>query len=61
MNKLYDLRFVIGIFFLIVGVLLIGYAFISEGLFEYKMKINLACGVLFSCFAAIMLALKNQE
>jgi uncharacterized membrane protein HdeD (DUF308 family) len=61
MNKLYDLRFVIGIFFLIVGVLLITYAFISEGFFEYKMKVNLACGILFSSFGLLMFALKQKK
>ncbi|KQO20693.1 hypothetical protein ASF10_16610 [Flavobacterium sp. Leaf82] len=61
MNKLYDLRFVIGVFFLIIGVLLIGYAFVSESFSEYKMKINLYCGLLFSSFGLLMLLLKKNK
>lgn len=61
MNKLYDLRFVIGVFFLIIGVLLIGYAFVSGSFPEYKMKVNLCCGLLFSLFGLFMLVLKKKK
>ena len=40
MNKLFDLRIVIGIFFLIIGFLLMGYAFLSDGSLEENNKIN---------------------
>jgi len=51
MNKLFDLRFVIGIFFLIIGILLLGY-----GLFSSRtMEVNKWCGILFISFGAFML------
>lgn len=61
MNKLYDLRIVIGIFFLIIGLLLIGYAFLSDDSLEENSKINLYCGVLFSSFGLLMLLLKTKR
>lgn len=60
MNKLYDLRIVIGIFFLIIGFLLIGYAFLSDDL-EENNKINLYCGLLFAAFGLLMLLLKTKK
>lgn len=61
MNKLYDLRIVIGIFFLIIGFLLIGYAFLSEDTLEGNKRINLYCGFLFSSFGLLMLLLKSRR
>ncbi|MFV8346167.1 hypothetical protein [Flavobacterium sp. ZB4P13] len=60
MNKLFDLRFVIGLFFLIIGLLLLGYAFLSDAT-EYKMKVNLYCGLLFSSFGLVMFMLKQKN
>jgi drug/metabolite transporter (DMT)-like permease len=51
MNKLLDLRFVIGIFFLVVGVLLLVYSFMSN----VSHPVNRWCGVVFIIFSAIML------
>lgn len=60
MNKLFDLRFVIGLFFLIIGLLLIGYSFLSD-FTEYKKEVNLYCGLLFSSFGLLMLMLKQKN
>ena len=60
MNKLFDLRFVIGLFFLIIGLLLIGYAFLSNAT-EYKKEVNLYCGLLFSSFGLLMLLVKKKN
>lgn len=60
MNKLFDLRFVIGLFFLIIGLLLLGYAFLSD-VAEYKMKVNLYCGLLLVSFGLLMFALKKKK
>ena len=60
MNKLFDLRFVIGLFFLIIGLLLIGYAFLLDTI-EYKKEVNLYCGLLFSSFGLIMFMLKQKN
>ena len=51
MNKLFDLRFVIGIFFLVVGLLLIVYSFMSS-VFH---PVNRWCGIVFIIFSVIML------
>ncbi|MNY63353.1 hypothetical protein D3C86_2002970 [compost metagenome] len=61
MNKLYDLRIVIGIFFLIIGFLLMGYAFLSDGSLEENNRINLYCGLLFSSFGLLMLLLRTKR
>lgn len=56
MNKFFDLRFVIGLFFLIVGLLLLGYALFSTGA-AYKKEVNLYGGILLASFGTIMLTL----
>lgn len=61
MNKLYDLRIVIGIFFLIIGFLLMGYAFLLDDSLKENIKINLSCGLLFSSFGLLMLLLKTKR
>lgn len=60
MNKLFDLRFVIGLFFLIIGFLLIGFG-VFLGSVEYEKEVNLYCGLLFALFGLIMLLLKQEE
>ncbi len=57
MNKLIDLRFVIGLFFLVVGILLFIYHFFITGETE---GVNLWCGILFIVFAIIMLLLSRE-
>lgn len=58
MNKLFDLRFVIGLFFFIVGILLIAYHFIFS---VAKEDINLWCGALFILFGIIMILLSGKK
>jgi uncharacterized SAM-binding protein YcdF (DUF218 family) len=60
MNKLFDLRFVIGLFFLIIGLLLIGYASFLDST-VYKREVNFYCGLLFSAFGVIMFLLKKKN
>ena len=50
MKKLMDLRFVIGIFFLTAGVLLLGYAFLNSA----GATINTWCGILYVVFGGGM-------
>jgi hypothetical protein len=55
MNKILDLRFVIGAFFTIVGLLLIGYAITSsEGAAQ---SVNRWCGITFTIFGISMIIL----
>jgi len=53
MNKLFDLRFVIGIFFIVIGAILIVYGFLSKQL----TTVNEWCGVMFLVFGLFMLFL----
>ena len=55
MNKFFDLRFVIGIFFLAVGILLLLYSFTNPTI-EHA-TVNRWCGIAFMVFALIMIAL----
>jgi hypothetical protein len=62
MNKFFDLRFVIGIFFLAVGILLLLYSFTNPTVMHAA--VNRWCGIVFMIFALIMIALafgKNQS
>jgi uncharacterized membrane protein YidH (DUF202 family) len=69
MNKILDLRFVIGVFFTIVGLLLLGYSFadhtagqwdlnktIGRG-YEDHSSINRWCGIIFAIFGIVMILL----
>ncbi|MCZ2460361.1 MAG: hypothetical protein LC128_12150 [Chitinophagales bacterium] len=58
MNKLFDLRFVIGCFFLIIGILLILHGFISS---ESDQTVNRWCGAFFSLFGLVMLLLSYRS
>jgi uncharacterized membrane protein HdeD (DUF308 family) len=55
MNKLFDLRFVIGAFFTITGLMLLVYGF-AEGA-----PVNKWCGVVFTLFGILMLLLSRTE
>lgn len=61
MNKLFDLRLVIGLFFLVVGTLLLGYALLSSEIAGYEKKVNLYCGSLLTAFGAGMLLLYKKK
>lgn len=55
MKNLLDLRFVIGLFFMIMAILLIVYSFFSAT------KINLYCGIGFFVFSGFMLGLSLRN
>lgn len=59
MKKLFDLRFVIGCFFLIVGLLLLFYGFFTS---ENDQSVNRWCGIIFTLFGVtmILLSFKNN-
>lgn len=54
MNKILDLRFVIGVFFTIIGILLLGISFSDSG---DATVINRWCGIVFAAFGVIMILL----
>jgi len=56
MKKLFDLRFVIGMFFAVVGLLLIAYALVTG---EGK-QINLICGIIFTVFGIVMVGISTK-
>jgi hypothetical protein len=60
MKKLYDLRFVIGIFFLVIGVLLLLYSFLSKAEVNLQ-SINRYCGIAFTLFGIIMLLISSKK
>ncbi|MGJ7033072.1 hypothetical protein GGU45_003585 [Niabella hirudinis] len=53
MNRIFDLQFAIGLFFLIVGLLLLLYYILGEA--ASGAKVNLYCGVLFVVFGGCFL------
>lgn len=61
MNKLFDLKFVIGIFFLILGVLLLTYALFSLGPFIAGKKINFFCGLFMGVFGLLMVLIPSKK
>ena len=54
MKKLFDLRFVIGAFFCIIGILLTVYSFFSG---KDGVHVNRVCGIIFIAFGLIMIGL----
>lgn len=57
MNKILDLRFLIGLFFLLTGLMLVIY-FLTESIHQMKSeRINLWSGLFFSGFGLAMLLL----
>jgi len=58
MNKLFDLRFVIGAFFSIAGILLLVYALVTT---EAGQAINGWCGAVFLAFGLLMIFLSLQK
>jgi hypothetical protein len=61
MNKLLDLRFVIGVFFIGLSLLLLGYRFLSADLTAYAKTINQWCGLAFGVFGVVMVVLSFQK
>ncbi len=58
MNKLLDLRFVIGSFFSLVGLLILIYSFISS---SDGSEVNRWCGIVFVLFGIFMIVLSLQK
>jgi uncharacterized membrane protein len=59
LNKLFDLRFIIGSFFSIVGLLLLIYGFINES--SQANSVNRWCGGFFVLFGVVMIILSLQK
>lgn len=59
MNSLLDLRFVIGVFFLIVGVLLLVYSFTTSA--ADAQVTNRWCGIVFAAFGGFMILLSLRK
>lgn len=59
MNKFFDLRFVIGIFFLAVGILLLLYSFTNPTVMHAA--VNRWSGIVFMVFALLMIGLAYQK
>jgi hypothetical protein len=59
MNKLFDLRFVIGAFFSVVGILLLLYGFLAET--HTAQTVNRVCGGGFVVFGLLMIMLSFQK
>lgn len=56
MNRFLDLRFVIGLFFLLTGLILLGYGLVRDS----GGGINLWCGGLFVVFGLLMAVLSGK-
>ncbi len=59
LNKLFDLRFVIGVFFLVIGLLLLVYSFMVEP--ESAQAINRWSGFIFAIFGVLMVVLSLRK
>ena len=60
MNKLFDLRFVIGSFFTVVGLLLLVFSFVAGNTKDAE-TINRWCGIAFVAFGVVMIILSLQK
>lgn len=61
MNKLLDLRFVIGLFFVILCVLLLGHSFLAADSTDAARTVNRWCGVVFGVFGVFMVVLSFRK
>jgi putative Mn2+ efflux pump MntP len=61
MNKLLDLRFVIGLFFTLIGLLLLLQGFLSADTAEGAQTINRWAGLVFTAFGVLMILLSFQK
>lgn len=59
MNKFFDLRFVIGVFFLAVGILLLIYSFFNEAVMHAS--VNRWSAIFFIIFAVVMILLSFDK
>jgi putative Mn2+ efflux pump MntP len=60
MNKLFDLRFVIGLFFTVVGLLIVVYSFVTSREIE-RQDINQWAGIAFLVFGIFMIVLSLRK
>lgn len=60
MNKLLDLRFVIGVFFGVMSLLLLGYSFFSDA-HAAAHTVNRWCGAVFGVFGVLMVVLSFRK
>lgn len=61
MNKLLDLRFVIGLFFVIMSILLLAHSFFAADSTEDARTINRWCGSVFGIFGVFMVVLSFRK
>lgn len=59
MHKLFDLRFVIGAFFTVAGLLLLIYSFTVKA--PEDASVNRWCGSIFAVFGVLMIALSYKK
>lgn len=59
MNKFFDLRFVIGTFFLILGLMLVVYGLVVFG--QSHSDVNIICGVIFIIFSVFMIVFSLKK
>jgi hypothetical protein len=61
MKNIFDLRFVIGLFFSIIGIMLFIYSFISEQNKANAETLNRWCGAGFAAFGILMIILSLRQ
>lgn len=61
LSKLLDLRFVIGVFFTLIGLLLLVHSFVVGTTMEGAESINRWAGVVFALFGVLMIVLSFQK
>lgn len=61
MKKLLDLRFVIGVFFTIVGILLVVYFIFESYYTATNSSVNAWCGSFFILFGILMIAISYRD
>lgn len=61
MKRFFDLRFVIGLFFLIMGIMMLGHSLLANTEGEHNPEINLYSSILFLVFALLMLYLSTKK
>ena len=61
MKKFFDLRFVIGAFFLVIGMLLLGYSLLYKTPGGFNQSVNRGCSIFFIIFAIVMIWLSFDE
>jgi uncharacterized membrane protein HdeD (DUF308 family) len=59
MNKILDLRFVIGVFFTVLGLILTAYSFSVDD--STSESINRWCGMVFAVFGIVMIVLSFSK